>query len=803
VAGLWVRAELRRRWRALLALALLAGLAGGAVMGALAGARRADSAMRRLLDESNASHAYVQLPTGLDGGMDSDVGTGHTAREVIERLREDDHVVRLGLLSFAHAGPAGRELGDDFVTLIPDGAIGHTIDRARVLAGRLPAVDAPHEVAINELAATQLHLGPGDEMAFVTRTPAQLEQLVTTGVPAEDEAPAGPRMRVRVTGVIGLPADVGSADEDGPAALATPAFAKRYGSQIGQFGPVVQLRLRSGYDDVPAVARLVEELTEGNEEVFFSDNRTEVEAVDDGVRVQAAALLLCALVAAAAGLIALWQAMTRQLVQSAEDGPTLDALGLTRRQRAVAMLAVITPAIAAGTVLAVVVALVLSTQLPVGLARLAEPHPGFDLDLLVLPTTVAAWCLVLGALAGIAAWRLSATGVGTAGGTAPGLTARLATRFRSPAVTTGVRMAFDRRRGDRPVPVRPALVGAAAAIAGIGAVLTFGASLDHLLTTTDLAGYPWDMGLGGGEEPETIAAPVARAVADPAVAGVLVARIVGEVPIGRAGVQGFGIRSAKGAAGFTILEGRAPQAPDEVALGPKTLKAAGASIGGTTTSRTADGRPARFTVVGTALFPIIDSSQYAAGALFTAEGLDGLETPTGFYEALIRFRDGVDAAAERRRWESDGEFVAPVTVPAAVSNLDEASGFPTAVAGFLAVLGIAAVTHALVLAGRQWRGDLAVLRSLGMMRRQLRGASAVQATAIGVVGLVVGTPLGVAAGRAAWSVVASSLQVVERPVIPLTMLAVVPAALVVVNALAVLPGRRLARLAPAAVLRAE
>ena len=38
------RAELRTRWKSVLALALLAGLAGGVTLAAIAGARRTDSA---------------------------------------------------------------------------------------------------------------------------------------------------------------------------------------------------------------------------------------------------------------------------------------------------------------------------------------------------------------------------------------------------------------------------------------------------------------------------------------------------------------------------------------------------------------------------------------------------------------------------------------------------------------------------------------------------------------------------------------------------------------------------------------
>ncbi len=56
MAVVWfrLRAVGRQRWRAWLALALLVGLGGGIVLGALAGARRTDSAYGRFLKEVNA-----------------------------------------------------------------------------------------------------------------------------------------------------------------------------------------------------------------------------------------------------------------------------------------------------------------------------------------------------------------------------------------------------------------------------------------------------------------------------------------------------------------------------------------------------------------------------------------------------------------------------------------------------------------------------------------------------------------------------------------------------------------------------
>jgi ABC-type antimicrobial peptide transport system permease subunit len=73
-----------------------------------------------------------------------------------------------------------------------------------------------------------------------------------------------------------------------------------------------------------------------------------------------------------------------------------------------------------------------------------------------------------------------------------------------------------------------------------------------------------------------------------------------------------------------------------------------------------------------------------------------------------------------------------------------------------------------------------------------------------LVGLVVGIPLGLGAGRVVWHEVADSVGVAPAATPPWAVLGVaVPAVLVVAVAVSLLPARRAARLSPARVLRAE
>jgi predicted lysophospholipase L1 biosynthesis ABC-type transport system permease subunit len=77
-----------------------------------------------------------------------------------------------------------------------------------------------------------------------------------------------------------------------------------------------------------------------------------------------------------------------------------------------------------------------------------------------------------------------------------------------------------------------------------------------------------------------------------------------------------------------------------------------------------------------------------------------------------------------------------------------APGAPQPLDGNAAVLALALTIVASV---RQRRRELALLKSLGMRRSQLRAVVLSQATTRLVVAIVTGIPLGIAAGRWAWT----------------------------------------------------
>ena len=148
--------------------------------------------------------------------------------------------------------------------------------------------------------------------------------------------------------------------------------------------------------------------------------------------------------------------------------------------------------------------------------------------------------------------------------------------------------------------------------------------------------------------------------------------------------------------------------------------------------------------------------------------------------------------------------VLPVQRPAEIVNYKSMGTMPVILAGGVAAGAVAALGLALFASVRRRRRDLALLKTLGFTRRQLAGAVAWQATVVAVVGLVIGGPLGIAAGRWLWTLFAHQLSAVPDPVIPASSIALAAlVALILANLVAALPGLQAARTPAALLLRAE
>jgi predicted lysophospholipase L1 biosynthesis ABC-type transport system permease subunit len=139
-----------------------------------------------------------------------------------------------------------------------------------------------------------------------------------------------------------------------------------------------------------------------------------------------------------------------------------------------------------------------------------------------------------------------------------------------------------------------------------------------------------------------------------------------------------------------------------------------------------------------------------------------------------------------------------------IKNLARVSYLPGLLAAVMGLLALATVIHALASSVRRRRRDLAVLKTLGFLPRQVSATVAWQAIAFATAAALAGLPLGIVAGRWAWQLVAVQLGVVYQPVVPLPLVLPVAAGTFVVAILvAAGPGWVASRIPPATVLRSE
>jgi hypothetical protein len=371
-------------------------------------------------------------------------------------------------------------------------------------------------------------------------------------------------------------------------------------------------------------------------------------------------------------------------------------------------------------------------------------------------------------------------------------------------------------RGRSAVPVRPALAGAMVGVLGVLAALTFQAGVSDVVSHPERFGQTYQLAAFSGEnsqEPPGVQATLRTFAADPDVTAIDDGRVA-VVSVGSESISVF-TYTAVGRPLPTVVEsGRMPQQPNEIALAPTTLRHLDARVGDTVDAVGARGRSGRLTIVGEVFVPSAPHNDYDAGGWLSTAGYDALFGPDYFKFHLMFFalRPGTDPAtvAARLNRLAAGPTGSPVLTVAppdplpAVQQVTSVRQLPFLLGGFLALLAVGAVGHALATAVRRRRHDVAVLRVLGLTRRQARLTVVTQATILACAGLLFGVPLGVALGRTVWRVVADNTPVFYVPPLAILALALIgPAALLMANLLAAVPGHRAARMLISHVLRTE
>jgi ABC-type antimicrobial peptide transport system permease subunit len=834
MATVWLvlRADARRRWRALLSLTLLLGITGGVVLTAAAGAQRTDTAYPRLLRWANATQLNVVLG-GTDPGM-------LAALARLPQVAAMSSVIQYNMGLPAPHGALDLQVN---VLSSPDGTLGGSVDRIKILRGRMFSPRSADEAVVDPLLASTEHLQPGDTLRMIA------VPYTDNGQGELDLRHAYP-IAFRVTG-IGVFDDqvvpTTTANSE-PRVLLSPAFSRlkpAYSHSVAPasdvYLPEAGVRLRPGAS-VAAFSDAVRTLAkryppEGGGFPGIVNLSDEVTATERAIRPQAVALAVFAGLAGLISLVVLGQLLARQLTMDSAEFPVLRALGMTRASLLVLSLARLALVTITGALIAAAAAVAASPLMPIGSARLAEPSPGIEVNLAILAGGAAVIALLPLLVLTPAVFRVVSHVMGPLGIAEPPVPANpsrlvMAITRAGPAPSgIGARMALQPGRGRTAVPARSAIAGSAVAVAAVLAAAVFGASLIGLVSTPHRYGQNWDqeLNLGFAIVPPALGAKVLSA--DPAVTGYAEGNN-GQLTVDGKMVPAIGVDPVSGSGYLTLLAGQPLAGPGDIVLGAQTMRALGLRLGQTVrvAVNVANGTPGTgatrtLRVTGAAVFPDfglpgLSDTDLGNGAVVATSLLSTVQLNTGcnghitcYSFFLVRYRPGTDtgsagakliAAATAAGCPLDVCTVTEDQRPGDIRNYAGIRDTPLALGAVLVMLAVGTLAHVLLTSVRYRRRDLAILKALGFTRSHIQGVVAWQASVLAAAALLIGIPLGIVAGRWAWAVFANTAGVSTQPSVPLALVLVaIPATLLLANVIAAWPGRTAARLRPATVLRTE
>ncbi len=800
--GMMLRTGLRHRWKSWLALSLLIALAVGLVLAGAQTARRTATAF----PQYESAHGYdlfayavnpisnVAALPGVAASVHLEIPGSGVPRcsTCTSQINENDFAV--------------QETTPEQLARV-----------VKLVSGQLPDQSDPEQViASANLASLGVHVGTVFHVPLVSS--AQRASLYSNAT----ITPAGPTVTLRVVGMEIAEFEFPTNSIPSYDLFATDAFARKYNAGTVLFNAYL-VRLHGGARSLPRF----ESAAKAAGIVGSTDLDGSASSISSSLEPQAVGWWILTALIALVGLLVLAQALARQTAIDGEDHPVLRAVGATERQLFVCSIARTVVLGFVGVCGAVALAAGLSSFTPVGEARLADPDPGFAFDPLLLlggAAVALAVVVVIGFWPAVKASRPASTDEHPASRPSRVVEAVSASGA-PPTMLIGVRNALERGRGRNAVPVGSAMVGSILAVAALCGAVVFSSSLTSLTTTPTQYGQGFDAwfssnGTGTPAQSEQLLAALER----PGITAVL-AGIAGAVTINGREVPALAGQSVRGPYLMTVSSGAQPTVTDQVLLGPKTMSELGVHIGSRVhvnfpSADAAPGQDHFFTVVGTTELPAdFNSGALGTGAVFTLAGFLGHGCPAGTGRPAClasSVMNGSGAFLVRRAPGPTGEaalaalghaYPSQVNIPQPPTNLvnfGEAVNFPLILGLIVALFGIATLLHLLLMSLNRRRRETGLLKSLGMVRRQIISCVSWQTTTIAVIAIVVGIPLGIAAGRLVWSAFANNVGVGTLPVVTVAaVVAVALGTLVVANVLAVVPALLAARERPASLFRSE
>ncbi len=305
-----------------------------------------------------------------------------------------------------------------------------------------------------------------------------------------------------------------------------------------------------------------------------------------------------------------------------------------------------------------------------------------------------------------------------------------------------MRFAVLRGRSEA-IPTRSTLLAVTAAVTAVFATIAFANSLVALVDTPSRYGQGWDRMVDAQFGPAPVRRVIDRFATSSKVQGIGVGNY-GDISVNGLPVPAFDLQAVHGDISVSILEGRPSTAADEIVLGSETMDRLGVRVGDLVDVDIGNGaRPMLLT--GRGVFPRMGQGSFSTTGLGIGAQLAGgtlasfgdFETVPPDYELDGRRYNFVAIDLVGSPSALDGElaeleasaiadeafvFVRHEQPPGKIRDLDRVRVVPTAMAGVLALVALAALSHLLLTSVRERRRELALLGTLGFSRRQLRAS---------------------------------------------------------------------------------
>ena len=824
VAWYRFRATFGRRWGGYLALVLLVGLLGGLAMATVAAARRTQSSYSAFLASTNPSD--LNLGTGLyNPALGYNAGYDPRIVHTIAHLPHVRRVESYAALNAALLGPTGAPSAAfrnaNVNTYGSVDGLFFNQDRVTVTRGRMANPKRADEIVMPVQTARLLRLHVG--------------QVIPWGFynSSQQNSTAQPYLQIdtRLVGTVVLNdavvQDEFDANYSGQDVIFTPALTQRLTQCCVNYS-FSAVQLDQG-NQVAAAEAEIERVVPPSLPRDFNVTSLNTAKAERAIKPEAIALGVFGGIAAIAALLIASQTIGRQLRLGAGDETILRALGADPVMTLSDGLVGIVGAVVVGALLGVAVAVGLSPLAPLGPARSVYPASGIAFDWTVLGLGFVVLIVGLSAIAVALTYRAAPhRGAQRSEPTVRASTlagAAASSGLPVPAVA-GIRLALEPGAAPNAVPVRSAILGAALAMIVVIATVTFGASLNTLVSHPALYGWNWSYELSGGGGVGTIPPQQAASLLDhDRSVAAWSAVYFGTLQVDGQTVPVIG-GSPKATVAPALLSGHGLDGPDQVLLGATTLAALHKQVGDTVDVRSGVSVPTRLKVVGTATMPatgIVDAALHATmgtGALLSYQLIPASvrnsfqNAPDGPNAIFVRLRDAENPTTSLRALNrfaaaltlptNYGVSVVPVQRPAEIVNYRSMGTTPAILGAGLAAGAVAALGLTLIASVRRRRRELALLKTLGFTKRQLAATVAWQSSVAVGIGIVVGVPLGIVIGRSLWNLFAHQIHAVATPNVPaLSVIFIAVGALVLANIVAAIPGRIAARTPTAVLLRAE